>query len=264
MIGRAAHLEVVAGNAAGMSILIEDELVIGRHAEGAGRLADDEEISRAHARVTVDEEGACEIEDLGSTNGTFVNALRISAPQRLSEGDTIELGATTLVVRELPTPESEDQASKSPPSLQPTVAGTAIPKLAQPPAAAPATEPDVQPPAEAADEFATQPYDPAEDLAAPVEPDPGMAPEAPGQEPAAPVEPDPAMAPEALAEEPAAPVEPEPLTPPDEPSDPPPPLRLRLEFDFANRAATIELDDESPPVQLVFDSGRWRVANPPD
>ena len=90
-----------------MSILIDDELLIGRHAEGAGRLADDEEISRSHARLSLDRTGFCAIEDLGSTNGTYVNGLRIKGPETLSEGDTIEVGATTLVVRELPIPHSE-------------------------------------------------------------------------------------------------------------------------------------------------------------
>lgn len=111
MLTSAARLEVVAGNAVGMSILVEDEMVIGRHAEGAGRLAEDEEISRLHARVSVDGDGVCRIEDLGSTNGTYVNGERISEPQVLTVGDTIELGQTTLCVRELP---SEQEARQLP------------------------------------------------------------------------------------------------------------------------------------------------------
>jgi predicted component of type VI protein secretion system len=102
-----ARFEVVAGRAIGMSILLDDELLIGRHADGAGRLADDDEISRSHARISLDRSGFCAIEDLGSTNGTFVNGLRITGPQTLSVGDTIEVGGTTLVVRELPFPASE-------------------------------------------------------------------------------------------------------------------------------------------------------------
>ena len=97
-----ARFEVVAGKALGMSILVDDELLIGRHADGAGRLADDEEISRSHARLSLDRSGFCAIEDLGSTNGTYVNGLRIKGPQTLSEGDTVEVGGTTLVVRDLP------------------------------------------------------------------------------------------------------------------------------------------------------------------
>ena len=121
-----ARLEVVAGRAVGMSILLDDELLIGRHAEGAGRLADDDEISRSHARISLDRSGFCAIEDLGSTNGTFVNGLRIAGPQTLSVGDTIELGGTTLVARELPIPATERSLKAVPP--QPTAApGTSVP-----------------------------------------------------------------------------------------------------------------------------------------
>jgi pSer/pThr/pTyr-binding forkhead associated (FHA) protein len=130
-----ARLEVVAGRAIGMWILIDDELLIGRHAEGAGRLADDEEISRSHARLSLDRTGFCAIEDLGSTNGTYVNGLRITGPETLSEGDTIEVGATTLVVRELPIPHSEHTLRAIP--SRPTV----IPGHAMAPA------PDKTPPA---------------------------------------------------------------------------------------------------------------------
>jgi pSer/pThr/pTyr-binding forkhead associated (FHA) protein len=117
----AAELEVVAGKAAGMSILVDDELLIGRHAEGAGQLAHDDEISRAHARVTLDGSGFCAIEDLESTNGTYVNGLRIATPTTLERGDTIELGATTLVVRNLPgtgdrTPADDASATASGPA----------------------------------------------------------------------------------------------------------------------------------------------------
>jgi pSer/pThr/pTyr-binding forkhead associated (FHA) protein len=120
MAAPAARLEMVAGKAVGMTILVEDELVIGRHAEGVGRLADDDEISRSHARISLDRSGFCAIEDLGSTNGTFVNGLRIAGPQTLSVGDTVELGGTTLVVRELPVPTSERALKAVHP--QPTVA----------------------------------------------------------------------------------------------------------------------------------------------
>ncbi len=129
-----ARLEVVAGRAVGMSILLDDELLIGRHAEGAGRLADDDEISRSHARISLDRSGFCAIEDLGSTNGTFVNGLRITGPQTLSVGDTIEVGGTTLVVRELPIPAAERSLKAVPP--QPTVS----PGPGRVPAPAPASQ----------------------------------------------------------------------------------------------------------------------------
>ena len=129
-----ARLEVVAGRAIGMSILLDDELLIGRHADGAGRLADDEEISRSHARITLDRGGFCAIEDLGSTNGTFVNGRRISGPQTLSVGDTVEVGGTTLVVRELPIPASQTSLKAIHP--QPTLP----PRTASAPGSAPPTQ----------------------------------------------------------------------------------------------------------------------------
>jgi hypothetical protein len=110
-----ARLEVVAGNAAGTWLDVGDELLLGRHADGIGRLGDDGDLSRYHARLSVDPDGSCAIEDLGSTNGTLVNGLRITVPQQLSAGDTVKLGGTTLVVRELPMPAT---APQSPPAAQ--------------------------------------------------------------------------------------------------------------------------------------------------
>jgi pSer/pThr/pTyr-binding forkhead associated (FHA) protein len=104
---RGARLEVLAGKAQGLTLEVQDDLLIGRHAEGPGRLAEDDELSRSHARISVDGTGICAIEDLGSMNGTFVNGLRIVTPRVLSEGDTIEMGGSTLVVRELETPPTQ-------------------------------------------------------------------------------------------------------------------------------------------------------------
>ncbi len=109
-----ARLEVVAGNAAGTWLDVTDELLIGRHADGLGRLGDDELLSRYHARVSLDAGELCAVEDLGSTNGTFVNGVRISVPQTLKQGDTIELGGSKLLVRELPVPAAADASGDSP------------------------------------------------------------------------------------------------------------------------------------------------------
>jgi len=85
------RLEVISGIAPGNTILVEDELVIGRHATGAGRLSEDEEISRQHARISREATGDYAVEDLGSSNGTFVNGLRIQSPRLLSLGDSIKV-----------------------------------------------------------------------------------------------------------------------------------------------------------------------------
>jgi predicted component of type VI protein secretion system len=91
-------LKVTAGNAAGQDIPLEQELVIGRSTPGQGSLGGDSEISRVHARVYRDASGQLMVEDLGSTNGTFVNGNRISSPTPLRAGDELRVGQTTLGV----------------------------------------------------------------------------------------------------------------------------------------------------------------------
>jgi pSer/pThr/pTyr-binding forkhead associated (FHA) protein len=54
-------------------------------------MIDDAQVSRQHARI-VPQGGLMVLEDLGSTNGTTVNGLRISSPHTLAHGDEIGLG----------------------------------------------------------------------------------------------------------------------------------------------------------------------------
>ncbi len=95
------QLEVLAGNAAGTTIDVDERLVFGRQTEGSGQLGEDPELSRHHAEVTRQSDGAYQVEDLSSTNGTYVNGTRLSEPAVLSVGDEIELGTTKLIVRAL-------------------------------------------------------------------------------------------------------------------------------------------------------------------
>ncbi len=87
---------VTAGTAAGRRLTLRDELVIGRTVSGEGRLSDDHELSRRHARVARDASGQLTIEDLGSANGTFVNGERVGGRQVLKVGDSVQIGSTTL------------------------------------------------------------------------------------------------------------------------------------------------------------------------
>lgn len=86
-------LVVTQGPITGQRLELEGELVIGR--EGAAVTIDDSELSRRHAAVRP-VEGGIEIEDLGSLNGTFVNGQRITAPTRVTGGDSIKLGQSVL------------------------------------------------------------------------------------------------------------------------------------------------------------------------
>jgi pSer/pThr/pTyr-binding forkhead associated (FHA) protein len=63
-----------------------------------GALAiDDEYASNHHARFQI-AHGLWYVKDLGSTNGTWLNGRRITAPQRLKKGDKIKIGHTVVTV----------------------------------------------------------------------------------------------------------------------------------------------------------------------
>lgn len=75
---------------------LTDELTIGR-AAGCGVRVDDAYTSNIHARL-YRRDGGLWVEDLGSTNGTWVNAERVEAPVRLGRGDVLQVGGTVLEV----------------------------------------------------------------------------------------------------------------------------------------------------------------------
>lgn len=78
--------------------LTRDEMVIGRDAS-ADLVISDAEVSRKHARLYA-KSGTYMIEDLGSTNGTFVNGQRLMGPHALKSGELIMLGENVGLVFE--------------------------------------------------------------------------------------------------------------------------------------------------------------------
>lgn len=59
---------------------------------------DDAQVSRRHARIVIDETGAV-LEDLGSTNGTYLRGKRIQAPTKLADEDPVKIGPASMVFR---------------------------------------------------------------------------------------------------------------------------------------------------------------------
>jgi pSer/pThr/pTyr-binding forkhead associated (FHA) protein len=79
----------------GETPLPRGEALLGRSRDCLVRL-DAPGVSRHHARIRVDGEGAT-LEDLGSRNGTFVAGERLQAPRRLQDGDEILLGSSVVL-----------------------------------------------------------------------------------------------------------------------------------------------------------------------
>jgi DNA-binding winged helix-turn-helix (wHTH) protein len=77
--------------------LSEGENVLGRDADVAVCL-DSATVSRRHARIVIAGESA-RLEDLGSKNGTYLNAARVEAPSPLRSGDQIRVGAIVCSFR---------------------------------------------------------------------------------------------------------------------------------------------------------------------
>ncbi len=127
-------LVVAVGPAMGRRLALGDDLVIGRGVSGEGRLSDDVEISRRHARVSRDPSGELSIEDLGSANGTFVNGVRVRGRQLLQVGDSVRIGLTTLELTDLARA-AVPEAVPAPPLASPP------PAPASTPPAAPSTPP---------------------------------------------------------------------------------------------------------------------------
>jgi pSer/pThr/pTyr-binding forkhead associated (FHA) protein len=71
------------------------ELTIGRANGCHVALPDDTFASTVHARVFA-KDGAVYVEDLGSTNGTYLNGMRLAAPAVLRPGDQLQVGATVM------------------------------------------------------------------------------------------------------------------------------------------------------------------------
>jgi len=70
-------------------------LTVGRGGQNDVSIEGDEFASARHVRVEPRRDGIW-VSDLGSTNGTFVNGVRIDAPRKLAQGDVVRVGETEL------------------------------------------------------------------------------------------------------------------------------------------------------------------------
>lgn len=88
---------IVEGDKKGKSFELGDELIIGR-GERSGLVLDDTYVSQVHARIFARDD-TYQLEDMGSTNGTYLNRRRITSPAELQRGDQVKIGKTVLELR---------------------------------------------------------------------------------------------------------------------------------------------------------------------
>jgi hypothetical protein len=70
-------------------------LTFGRGAQNDVQLERDEYASSKHARIEARRDGVW-LEDIGSTNGTYLNGIRLTRPKRMTPGDIVRIGETEL------------------------------------------------------------------------------------------------------------------------------------------------------------------------
>jgi pSer/pThr/pTyr-binding forkhead associated (FHA) protein len=96
--GTPTKLQIVDGPNTGQSVpLGDDPILLGRGTDAAIRL-DDDYVSTRHARFATNGEQWF-VEDLGSTNGTYVGSQRVSTPVPVGIGVQVRLGKTIVELR---------------------------------------------------------------------------------------------------------------------------------------------------------------------
>lgn len=78
----------------GRTFSLADELTVGR-AAGCSVTLDDTFVSQIHARV-FGRDGQWFVEDLGSTNGSYVNRTKVTGPMVIGVGDRLQVGNTVM------------------------------------------------------------------------------------------------------------------------------------------------------------------------
>ena len=95
--GRSSHLTVVEpAGMKGRTYDLGEELTLGR-AAGCQITLEDNYVSQLHARI-FSRDGMLFVEDLGSTNGTYLNTRKVSSPVAMKRGDQLKIGSTVMEV----------------------------------------------------------------------------------------------------------------------------------------------------------------------
>ena len=89
-------LRITRGAQTGLTMPLGDSLRIGR-SNDCQLILDDDYVSTRHARIVRGDNGYL-VEDLGSTNGTYLNDARVTTATPFGLSDTLRIGRTTMIV----------------------------------------------------------------------------------------------------------------------------------------------------------------------
>ena len=96
--GQPSKAVVVDGSNSGLSVSLDDApILIGRGPDAAIRL-DDDYVSTRHARIGRSDD-TWYVEDLGSTNGTYIGSRRLTQATAISLGARVRVGKTTIELK---------------------------------------------------------------------------------------------------------------------------------------------------------------------
>ena len=98
---RGAHskLVVAEGTLTGTTVALQGQTVTLGRAHDSTIVLDDDYASSRHARIYPDRDGQWIVEDLGSTNGTYLDRTRLTTPTPIPLGAPIRIGKTVIELR---------------------------------------------------------------------------------------------------------------------------------------------------------------------
>jgi pSer/pThr/pTyr-binding forkhead associated (FHA) protein len=97
--GAPTKLVVAEGSLAGTTVALQGQTITLGRAHDSTIVLDDDYASSRHARIYPDRDGQWIVEDLGSTNGTYMDRARLTTPTPIAPGVPIRIGKTVIELR---------------------------------------------------------------------------------------------------------------------------------------------------------------------
>ncbi|MCT2589134.1 FHA domain-containing protein [Streptomyces sp. N2-109] len=97
--GAPTKLVVSEGSLTGTTVALQGQTISLGRAHDSTIVLDDDYASSRHARIYPDRDGQWIVEDLGSTNGTYLDRTRLTTPTPIPPGAPIRIGKTVIELR---------------------------------------------------------------------------------------------------------------------------------------------------------------------